>query len=124
VADSLAATSGSIDQLYLELTVSASSHPQSGDSADASAEPFIYVDPSFAGAGNYSILVSSGIGNGAASPKPGTLLLLCTGVSAFFVTRRLPGMASVMQRGIAAKPSKTVILALGRSGSVLPQKRC
>lgn len=78
----IAATSGTIDQIILEVSAGAAlgnngitTYP--GSSA-ASADPFIYVDPSFAGAGNYSILLSSGVGNGeATTPEPGTFLLVC-----------------------------------------------
>lgn len=49
------------------------------ESASASADPFIFVDPSFAGANQFTIVVSSGVGNAlptAAVPEPGSLALL------------------------------------------------
>jgi hypothetical protein len=76
-----AATSGTVDQITLNVSAGAAlgnngitTYP---GSASASADPFIYVDPSFAGAANYKILLSTGIGNAEEStPEPGTLILL------------------------------------------------
>jgi PEP-CTERM motif len=71
------ANAGDIDTLQLEIEA------QSGDSpfaefANASADPFIFVDPSFANAETFSIAVSPGVGNGLASPvpEPGTFGLI------------------------------------------------
>jgi hypothetical protein len=54
------------------------------NSASASADPRIYVDPSFADASAYSIVLSDGVGNGnsmAAVPEPGTLALMLAGLA-------------------------------------------
>jgi hypothetical protein len=88
-AFSVAATSGSIDQVHLEIDVQASPVVLNGESAHGLADPLIYIDPSFAGAGNYSILLSSGVGNAAASaPEPGTLILICCCGSLMLLARR------------------------------------
>jgi hypothetical protein len=53
------------------------------NSAFASADPRIYVDPGFAGADAYSIVLSDGVGNGiAAVPEPGSLGLMLGGLLA------------------------------------------
>lgn len=118
------ATSGVINQLYLEVEASAGSRPQSGESATALADPLVYVDPSLAGAANYSILVSQGVGNGVSdTPEPDTLLLACFGVFALFVTRRYLGIASRYPTGNCRPVGENLeILALGRSGPACPQK--
>jgi hypothetical protein len=52
-------------------------------SASASADPFIVIDPDFAGAALYSILVSPGVGNVeiTATPEPATVSLLLNAVA-------------------------------------------
>jgi hypothetical protein len=54
--------------------------------SEASADPYIEIDPSFAGASNYSIVVSQGVGNVAPSgvPEPGTIALCGGGFLALF----------------------------------------
>jgi hypothetical protein len=75
---SVAATSGSIDTLSFEIEASAGFTITDNQYAHASADPLIYVDPSFSGADNYSILLSDGVGNGIApAPEPGTFILMC-----------------------------------------------
>jgi hypothetical protein len=77
------ATPGQVDLVYLEVNAGAA-FPNDGvttspSSAFASADPLIYIDPSFAGAADYQIIVSPGIGNSssmAAAPEPNTLLLI------------------------------------------------
>jgi hypothetical protein len=57
----------------------------------AENDPIISIDPSFAGAGNYQILLSDGIGNsadGVATPEPGTFALVGLAL----------GMASCLRR--------------------------
>jgi hypothetical protein len=52
-------------------------------SADASADPWIYIDPTFAGASQYRIAVSDGIANAiSAVPEPSTFALLALGLGA------------------------------------------
>jgi hypothetical protein len=52
------------------------------NSATAYADPRIYVDPSFANAGAYSIALSDGVGNGMAAPvpEPSSLVLMLGGI--------------------------------------------
>ena len=58
------------------------------NSSSASADPRIYVDPGFANAGAYSIVLSDGIGNGIAPvPEPATLALMLGGLG--FVASRV-----------------------------------
>jgi hypothetical protein len=65
------------DTVHLEVEAS-SGDSSLAESANASADPLIFIDPSFAGAANYSIEVSPGVGNGLPStaPEPGTLGLV------------------------------------------------
>jgi PEP-CTERM motif len=52
-------------------------------SADASADPWLYIDPTFAGASQYRITVSDGVANGvSAVPEPSTFALLALGLGA------------------------------------------
>ena len=52
-------------------------------SADASADPWIYIDPTFAGASQYRIAVSDGVANAiSAVPEPSTFALLALGLGA------------------------------------------
>jgi len=52
------------------------------NSASASADPLIHVDPGFADAGAYSIVLSDGVGNGiAAVPEPGSLAMMLGGLA-------------------------------------------
>jgi len=91
---SAAATSGTVDTLTLLVEAGAvlgnngvTTYPSS---ASASADPLIYVDPSFAEAATYEILVSPGIGNaGAATPEPSTLLLIFVLSPLVLLARRL-----------------------------------
>ncbi len=68
---------------FIQLSVEA----QSGDSlfaefADASADPLIFIDPSFANAGSYSIVLSPGVANALGSvPEPGTWVLFASAVA-------------------------------------------
>jgi hypothetical protein len=66
-----------------------------GNSSDfnggmASADPYIFVDPSFPGAANYSIVLSPGVGNAVPTiPEPATWLLMVTGLVGLGGLRRL-----------------------------------
>jgi hypothetical protein len=91
---SAAAASGTVDTLILEVGAGAFLYNDGTtilpSSASASADPFIYVDPSFAGAANYQILVSPGIGNTpVATPEPGTLFLIFVLSPLLFLARWL-----------------------------------
>jgi hypothetical protein len=65
------------DTIQLEVEASSGDSPIA-ESANASADPFIFVDPSFAEAANYSIELSLGVGNGlpVATPEPRTVGLM------------------------------------------------
>ena len=85
------ARSGEVGEL--DLQVSAGSGPSLNSGfASASADPFIFVDPSFAGASQYAIQVSAGVGNQAAAsvPEPGSagLLALSGGLLFWLEIRR------------------------------------
>lgn len=58
---SLMAVSGQVGSV--QLTTQAANTFLFGGTANASADPFIYVDPLFAGASRYSVVVSEGVGN-------------------------------------------------------------
>lgn len=85
------AASGTIDTVHLEVEASSQSLPGLGITSSASADPYIYVDPSFAGASNYSILVSPGVGNAlpssTATPEPGSLWLVPIAMGAILAER-------------------------------------
>jgi hypothetical protein len=86
------ARSGEVGELDLQVSVGSGPSLNSGF-ASASADPFIYVDPSFSAASQYSILVSPGVGNGIASasvPEPGSagLLALPAGLLLWIAARR------------------------------------
>jgi hypothetical protein len=74
---------------FLEVEASSGDSPLA-ESANASADPFIFIDPSFAGAANYSIEVSPGVGNGlpSAAPEPGTLGLMASFLGLLLAIRR------------------------------------
>ena len=60
------------------------------ESASASADPFIFVDPAFSNASLYSIVVSPGVGNAGALavPEPGGIWpMLAVGLAAIGFTR-------------------------------------
>jgi hypothetical protein len=83
----LTALSGVVGEVYLEIEASAGTYASLGrGTASAYADPQITIDPNLAGAGNYEILFSDGVGNGSSStPEPGTLLLIgCTAPLALY----------------------------------------
>jgi hypothetical protein len=75
--------------IQLEVEASSGDSPLA-ESANASADPFIFIAPSFAGASNYSIEVTPGVGNGlpAAAPEPGTLGLVASFLGLLLAIRR------------------------------------
>lgn len=85
------AQSGFVDTVHLEIEAGGAF----GNSSDfnggmASADPYIYIDPNFAAAGDYSIEVSPNIGNVPATPLPATAWLLgsALGGAGLFMRRR------------------------------------
>lgn len=78
--DDLALTmaSGSAERVFMQIIVSASSN--SGGAAGAQIDPFIFVDPRFAKAADYTITVSDGVANALPVPEPGTAALLLGGL--------------------------------------------
>ena len=94
----ITALSGDVSN-QLQLRAIAGTGPDPfGDSlsAFAFADPFIFVDPTFPGADQYSIVLSEGVGNGIAStvPEPGTLLPLGVVLAAFALLGLRPGKSS------------------------------
>jgi hypothetical protein len=94
----LTAMSGDLSN-QLQLRAIAGTGPDPfGDSLSASAfaDPFIFVDPAFARAGQYSIVLSPDVGNGIASPvpEPATLLPLVAIFALFPLLRRGPRESS------------------------------
>jgi hypothetical protein len=78
--------SGSEDKIHFEVIASVNIF-FAGGTANASADPYIYVDPSFANAAEYCIVVSAGVGNAgscgaSATPLPATLPLFAGGLGA------------------------------------------
>lgn len=86
------AISGDIDAISVEAEATSGDSPFA-EAASASADPFIFIDPSFAGASNYSIVVSPGVGNGVptTTPEPGTLALAGATLIAMGLWRRSRG---------------------------------
>ena len=74
---------GDVVQLQLEASVAGT---QQDEFASASADPFIFIDPSFATAGLYHIIVSPGVANAAPVPEPATAVLIIMGGLALAAT--------------------------------------
>jgi hypothetical protein len=88
---SLTAVSGQAGSV--QLTIQAANTFLFGGTANAFADPFIHVDPSFAGAGLYSVVVSAGVGNSLSLnvPEPNTLglfVVVLAGLGYLSATRR------------------------------------
>ena len=64
------------DTIHLSVEAESGDSPLA-ESANAAADPFIFIDPTFAGAANYSVQVSPGVANSLPSsvPEPATLAL-------------------------------------------------
>jgi hypothetical protein len=58
-----------------------------GGTADASVDPFIFVDPSFSGARNYHVVVSDGLANVAPSPVPEPASIALLGMTLVLAAR-------------------------------------
>jgi MYXO-CTERM domain-containing protein len=78
-------TSGSAERVFLQIIVSASS--TSGGTASASIDPYIFVDPQFANAGDYAITVSGGVANVPPVPEPSAWTLSLAGVGGLGAVR-------------------------------------
>jgi hypothetical protein len=71
---SLTMTPGTTEKIHMQLTTA--------NGGSASIDPFIFVDPSFANAGLYTITLSPGVGNGVAGvPEPATWAMLIGGLA-------------------------------------------
>ena len=79
------------------LLASSGSFDTPGNSfASAQVDPYIYIDPSFANADQYSIEVSAGVGNSPPPvPEPSTLALLGTGALGLVGVARRKGAGQV-----------------------------
>jgi hypothetical protein len=82
------AFSGTVDTVTLEVEV-IEGFGSSANTSSASADPLIFVDPTFAGASNYAIVQSDGVGNGFSSaPEPGTIFPVALAGGAFLIFRK------------------------------------
>jgi|SRR5215831_10947309 len=92
----LTMASGSSERVDMQIIVAASG--LSEGSASASIDPFIFVDPRFAHAADYTITVADGVANAPppAVPEPGVWALLLTGLGASgaIARRRRTGLAT------------------------------
>ena len=72
--------SGTAGRVFMQVLVAAASVAEGP--AFARIDPFIFVDPSFANAADYTITVADGVGNALppAVPEPGTWALLLAGL--------------------------------------------
>jgi hypothetical protein len=69
--------------IFVHMYVVASVQGNAIQSSSAFLDPMFFIDPNFAGAGNYSIETSFGIGNGpVVTPLPAALPLFATGLGA------------------------------------------
>jgi hypothetical protein len=81
-------SSGVLEDVHLEIEASTNAVLGAATSS-ASADPLIEINPSFANASDYSILLSPGVGNATNStPEPGTLMLICCGGAFLLLARR------------------------------------
>jgi hypothetical protein len=79
--------SGATGRLFLQVLVAASAN--SHGTAEADADPFLFVDPRFPNAADYTITVLDGVANAApAVPEPGTWALLLAGLGGLGLARR------------------------------------
>lgn len=87
------AVEGEVNGLSLSAESGINATPDPDQSAFASADPMIEVDPSFAGADQYSIVLSPGVANSVEpTPEPGGLWLLAGGVLVAVVRRSACGV--------------------------------
>jgi hypothetical protein len=93
VSDTLnfqARSGANLDSVTLYAMVQAPATRVSNETARAFVDPFIYVDPAFANASLYSIVVSPGVANVPLTPvpEPGPVVLLSIGAVAIGLLRR------------------------------------
>jgi hypothetical protein len=93
VSDTLtfqARSGANFDSVTLYAMAQAPATRVSHETARAYADPFIYVDPAFANASLYSIVVSPGVANVPLTPvpEPGPVVLLSIGTVAIALLRR------------------------------------
>jgi hypothetical protein len=91
--------SGSVNSLELEV-VSGQVASAGPENSSASADPLIVIDPSFANAGQYSIVLSPGVANAVASttPEPGSAFLVI-GALGVLITE-------LLRRDVRAEPGE------------------
>ena len=114
---SMIARSGTVNRVFLEVDASSGDHPSFPTllgSASASADPFIHIDPSFAGASKYSILVSADVVN-VPIPEADTGWFLAAGLGLLALIRgRASGAASswslsgLFKRAVCAQRRKAL----------------
>ena len=76
-------TANSGTAVMVQILVEANGNALAVGSASASADPFIFIDPTDPNASEYAIIVSDGVGNAlATTPLPATLPLFSTGLGA------------------------------------------
>ena len=78
--------SGTAGRVFMQVLVGASS--TSEGLAFATIDPFIFVDPHFANAADYTITVANGVGNALPVPEPGVWALLLAGLGGLGVAGR------------------------------------
>ena len=93
--------SGATGRLFLQVLVAASANFQG--TAEADADPFLFVDPRFPNAADYTITVLDGVANALPSPavvpEPGTWVLVLAGLGLGFAHRRNVRAARSASRG-------------------------
>jgi hypothetical protein len=93
-----------------------------GGFATALADPYIYIDPSFTNASNYSIVVSQGIGNSPASataPEPASFVLVGIALCTAGLLRRRRAHATFYQ--LTGKDADSYILNYTQSFLYAPR---
>ena len=89
----VSAKSGDLgDTVNLEVSAGAGDS-LSPETASASADPLIFVDPAFPGADQYSIVLSPGVGNAIPVPEPSTSVSLAMGLLVVALRARRPKAA-------------------------------
>jgi hypothetical protein len=76
-----ASSGDTTNELDLQVEASVGGNNVLPESASATADPFIFIDPRFAGASLYSIVVSPGVANASAVPEPAGGLLVIFGIA-------------------------------------------